>query len=128
MDRTKELLEAEIETELERLEDMEPGSDEYKLTIDGVTKLIDRKIEMDKNEEEFNEKRLSRLSENESKEKRSKLDKISTIGAIAVPVFIFVGETIRIIWGTNKTLKFEETGTVTTNAGRSFINKLFSKK
>ncbi len=32
------------------------------------------------------------------------------------------------VWGTNKTLKFEETGTVTTNAGRNWINSLFKIK
>lgn len=32
------------------------------------------------------------------------------------------------IWGTCKSLKFEETGTITTMAGRSFINRLFPKK
>lgn len=32
------------------------------------------------------------------------------------------------IWGTNKTLKFEEEGTVTTSAGKSFLGRLIPKK
>ena len=125
---TKELLEAEIEAEFDRLANMAIGSDEYKVTVDGLTKLIDKKIEMDKVEREFEEKALARVNENEAKKKRSWLDTLSTIGNIAVPVFVFVGETVRIVWGTNKTLRFEETGTVTTTAGKSFFSKIFSKK
>ena len=43
------------------------------------------------------------------------------IAGIAVPALLTV-------WGTFKTLKFEETGTVTTMFGRNFINKLFCLK
>ena len=32
------------------------------------------------------------------------------------------------VWGALKSWKFEETGTVTSTAGRKFINNLFSKK
>ena len=36
--------------------------------------------------------------------------------------------TLVTIWGTVKSIKFEETGTITTIMGRGFINKLLPKK
>ena len=44
-----------------------------------------------------------------------------TAAGIVIPSLI-------TIWGTFKTLKFEEQGTVTTIMGRGFINKLLPKK
>lgn len=45
---------------------------------------------------------------------------------------ISIGETVVstavIIWGTLKSFKFEENGTITTIMGRGFINKLLPKK
>ena len=43
------------------------------------------------------------------------------LGGIVLPLAV-------TIWGTLKTLKFEEEGTVTTMMGRGFINKLIPKK
>ena len=55
-------------------------------------------------------------------EKKDRLVKnVLTLLGIAVP-------TVVTIWGTNKSLKFEETGSVTTIMGRGFINKLLPKK
>ena len=52
--------------------------------------------------------------------KKSIIQNIIDVGTLVTTVGLTV-------WGTFKTLKFEETGTVTTNAGRNFINKLFRK-
>lgn len=128
MEVTKQMLDTEIQSQLELLANAESGSDEYKSLVEGISKLIDRRTEMEKIELEFEEKRLAREQDKELKQENSKFNKVTTVVGIVIPVAIFVGETIRIVWGTNKTLKFEETGTVTTQAGRSFINKLFSKK
>ena len=54
-------------------------------------------------------------------EKKDRLIKNILTGAgIIIPLGVTV-------WGTLKTLKFEEEGTVTTLMGRGFINKLFPK-
>ena len=42
----------EFESELEELSKMEVGTDTYRTTVDGVTKLADRIIEIDKIEKE----------------------------------------------------------------------------
>ena len=122
------LLETEIEEKLEKLATMEPGTDEYKVASGSVMKLLDRAIEMDKidadrleREQIRNDERVTK-QESAKDEKRSRLiDKVIMASGIVIPAVVTV-------WGTNKSLKFEETGTVTTIMGRGFINKLLPKK
>lgn len=111
------LLHDEIRHELEQLKDMEVGTDEHKTAVDGLTKLMDRAIEIDKVniEHEHNEK--ARADENKDRIVRHVL----TALGIAVP-------TATAIWGTLKSFKFEETGTVTTIFGRGWLNKLLPRK
>lgn len=122
------LLETEIEEKLEKLGDMDPQSDNYKISVDSIMKLLDRAIEMDKIDADREERKEIRESEEQSKKEFAKdekkhyiIDKIITVSGIVIPIVV-------TIWGTNKTLKFEETGTVTTIMGRGFINKLLPKK
>lgn len=111
------MLHEEIEQRLEQLKEMEVGSDEYRTAVDGMTKLLDRAIELDKHNLEHQEKLDAREDENKDRLIRNIL---SGLG-IAIPAGL-------TIWGTLKTLKFEETGTITTIVGRGFINKLFPRK
>ena len=122
------LLETEIEEKLEKLATMEPGTDEYKVASDSVMKLLDRAIEMDKIDADRLEREQIRNDEKVTKqesakdEKRSRLiDKVIMVSGIVIPAVLTV-------WGTNKSLKFEETGTVTRIMGRGFTNKLLPKK
>lgn len=128
----KDQLEEEISNELDQLStSIEVGSDEHKTKVDTVTKLIDRLNEMDKIDLEYRKLRVSEEAEknriqrektlNEHNEKDQLFKNLISIGSILIPVFVTV-------WGTYKTLKFEETGTVTTIMGRGFINKLIPKK
>lgn len=122
------LLEVEVEDKLNKLSNMEPGKEEYKTAVDSVTKLLDRVIEIDKIEQERKERKDIRENEAKTKlksanaeDKRYLIDKVLVALGIIVP-------SILTVWGTNKSLKFEETGTVTTIMGRGFINKLLPKK
>ena len=116
-------LHEEIADKLERLSQMNPEDENYKATTDVLTRLIDRAIEMDKidadrleREQIRNDERVTK-QESAKDEKRSRLiDKIIMASGIVIPAVLTV-------WGTNKSLKFEETGTVTTIMGRVFINK-----
>lgn len=122
----KNLLREEITDEIGHLSKMEVGSEDYEKTVNGLTKLVDRlnemeKIEMEKtnsnveNECKIEEQDLKRQQlEDEKKDRliRNGLTGVSVIGGLAVTV-----------WGTLKTFKFEETGTITSQAGRQFINK-----
>lgn len=125
------LLKQEIEDEFDGLGHIELGSNEYKTTVDGLTKLVDRAIELEKLNIE-DEKRLEaqkdkefenelKIKQMESERKDQKAKNYIAVAGIVVPVVVTV-------WGTLKSFKFEETGTVTTIMGRGFINKLLPKK
>ena len=122
------LLHAEMANEFDALERMEVGSELYTKTVDGLAKLMDRAIEIDKlnseHEREIESREFDkdlRLKEFEE-ERRDRLIKNWLTGAgIVLPL----GATI---WGILKSLKFEETGTVTTIMGRGLFQKLLPKK
>lgn len=124
----KTLLEAEIENELNTLKEMEVGSDEHKTTLDGITKLTEKVIEIERNENESREKAIDREIENNFRTKQmddDRKDRLIKNCLTGASIVTGVGITV---WGTLKSLKFEETGTVTTIVGRGFINKLLPKK
>ena len=122
------LLIDEIETDFEKLRDLDPTSKEYQTAVDSLTKLMDRAIEMDKNENDCKAKAAAqeeeqRLKEQElADERKDRLIK-NIMGAAGIVLPLLV-----TIWGTKASLKFEEEGTVTTIMGRGFIQKLLPKK
>ena len=122
------LLYDEIETEFEKLRSIEYGSEQYKITVDGLTKLLDRAIETEKVDNDVADKAETRRSEQFYKEQQFKDDKkdrliknIISGAGVLLPLIV-------TIWGTKVSLKFEETGSFTTIMGRGFINKLIPKK
>ena len=122
------LLKEEIVSEVEALGKLELGTEQYKTTVDGVTKLVDRALEIEKIDIEAEERERSReietnlkIQQIEDDRKDRKVKNGIAIGSTLLGVVVTV-------WGTLKTLKFEEEGTVTTLMGRGFINKLLPKK
>lgn len=111
------MLHDEIKRRLEQLKQMEVGTEEYRNAVDSLIKLMDRAIELDKHNVEHQEKLDARDDENKERLIRNILNGLG----IAIPAGL-------TIWGTLKSLKFEETGTVTTLVGRGFINKLLPRK
>lgn len=124
----KELLEAEVVDQLEGLRDLTLGTEEYKTTVDNIVKLTDRVIDIEKLESENDEKAASREIENDFRLKQMDEDRKDRWMRNGITVASIVIPTIVTIWGTFKTLKFEETGTITTSMGRGFVNKLLPKK
>lgn len=124
----EQLLADEIIEEIEALKNMEPGSEEYKATVDGIAKLSDKLHEMCKFEAELESQAIVREEENKFREKQAKREQINRWvqnGIAVAGILIPVGVTI---WGTLVSFKFEEEGTITTIMGRGFINKLLPKK
>ena len=122
------LLYEEIETEFGKLSEITPGTDEHKVMLDEVAKLMDRAIEIEKIEVERKHKTATLESEQRMRkqqmedEKKDRLVKnILSAAGIVLPIAL-------TIWGTKVSLKFEEEGTFTTIMGRGFINKLLPKK
>lgn len=131
----EKLLHEEIKSELEALKEMnELGTETYKVTVDGLCKLIDRGIEIDKLNRDADEKAVAREEAKKARELeynfkveqavKEERDRWIKNGLTAAGIIV---PTLTAVWGTFKTLKFEETGSVTTIAGRFFTNKLFKK-
>ena len=122
------LLHEEIQDEFKNLKEMELGTEEYKTTVDGLAKLVDRAIEIDKLNIDAQDKIDSREIEVDLKQQQindenqdRKIRNGIAIAGIVIP-------TIVTIWGTLKSFKFEKDGTVTTIMGRGFIQKLLPNK
>lgn len=145
-EQLKTLLTEEIVDEFNRLRSIEVGTEQYKVTVDGLVKLYDRALDTDKAEAErtdkleFNEKELeiknrqldeqikSRVEEAELKrvqaeeERKDRIVKnVLTLLQIAIPTIVAVRMTY-------KTFEFEKEGTVTTILGRGWIGKLIPRK
>ena len=124
----KTLLETEIQSELEKLSEMEVGSEPHQKALDGIAKLTDKAIEYHKIAVEDQYKVEARNVELDLKLKEmadERKDRLVKNCLTCASIVTGVGLTV---WGTLKSLKFEETGTVTTIMGRGFINKLLPKK
>lgn len=123
-------LEDEIRDEFEGLRKLELGSESYRTTVDGLTKLVDRKIEMDKIEAEAKERVLNRDIETEFKEKQmddEKKDRLVRNGLTAATLVLSTGTTV---WGILKSLKieFKDNEMVTSTAGKELIKKVIPFK
>lgn len=127
MKEIRDSLHEEIQTEFEYLKEAEFQTEDFKNRVDGVAKLIDRAIEIEKVDADIYEKAKAREMEQELKEKQMVEDKKDRIVKNGIAIAGIVIPTGLTVWGTLKSLKFEEVGTVTTTIGRNFINKLFKK-
>lgn len=128
MESTKKMLHEEIESQFEGLEGIEIGSEAYRNAVDGLSKLMDREIEISKLQAEREDKLESRAIETRLKNRQlmdDKTDKIIRNGLTAAGLVVTAGLTV---WGTLKTFKFEETGTITSSIGRGFIQRLTPRK
>lgn len=124
----KRLLNEEIVSEIENLNKVPLGSEEHKIAADALAKLLDKSIEMDKLDLEYQDKADSREAANDLKrieieeEKKDRRVKNVLTGVSVVGGFVVT------IWGAIKSFEFEKTGTITTIMGRGFIQKLLPKK
>ena len=125
--KNETMLHEEIQSEFEELKKIEVGSDKYKTAVDGLTKLMDRAIEIDKLNVGAEERRDARDIDAELKHEQLEADVKDRKVRNAISLAGIIIPTTVTIWGTLKSLKFEETGTVTTNAGRNFMNRIFKK-
>lgn len=126
--RIKSLLEEEIRKEIEILSKTKVNSEEHKAALDSVTKLTGQVIEFERVDNDKYDKEETRYNEYKAKnaelemERKDRLVKNWLTGAS-----IGTGFVITCV-GTWATFKFEETGTVTSLLGRSFIARLLPKK
>lgn len=124
----KELLEKEIKTLHEALEEMEVGTGEHTKATNDLAKLLDKYNEMIKNDYDYWDRRETREKDHEIKERQLEDDRKDRLVKNWLTGISIGGGFGLTIWGTLKSLKFEETGSLTTSAGREFIKKLFHLK
>lgn len=118
-------LNEEILSEIEVLKGVkELGTDTYKTIVDGVTKLIDRSVELEKLDIE----RENHARENDLKRKQMSEEQKSRLISNCLTVANIVIPSVITIWGVMKSFEFEKEGTVTTIMGRGFVNKLLPRK
>lgn len=129
------LLLEEIKDEIYGLKDLELGSEQYKVAVDGVTKLTGLAIELEKlniQDRESTEKRKEakalvvfdqdfKLKQIDEERKDRFVRNCIAAATVAIPSVI-------TIWGTVKSFEFEKEGTITTTVGRSFMARLFPKR
>lgn len=148
--RTVELLDQEIQAGLESMDDIEAvNSQEYGDAVTNVTKLIDKlvelkkleieqskleqtkeiesdKIEIEEKKIEIEETKLEQMKGIETEKIKSENKDRLVKNVIAV---VTTGAGIVLtIWGTKKTFLFEETGSITSTAGRKYLDNLLKFK
>ena len=104
------------------------GTDEYKATVDGVVKLADRVIKIKELDYDASDKIDARETEVAIKKQQMKEEKNDRIIRNGIAIAGIVIPTAVTIWGTIKSIKFEQEGTITTIMGRGFIQKLLPHK
>lgn len=118
----------EINAEFEDLSKMALGTEEYKITIDGLTKLMDRAIDIKKFDTEYAERIENQKMDNCLKQKQMDEERKDRLIKNGISIAGIVIPSLITIWGTVKSMEFEKEGTITTIIGRGFINKLLPKK
>ena len=122
----EKMLDEEIKTEFEVLKKAKPGDETHKATVDSLTKLMDKAIELRKIDATAAEENTTRTIETDLKlkqmqdEKKDRFVKNVMTGAKDVAIIAVT------IWGTVASMNFEREGTITTSAGRKHMNKMLS--
>ena len=91
----KKTLEVEIKNRTEKLADMDPDSKEYAATVESLTKLMDRLIEI------------------KSRRTKNAIEIGTGVASLGVTV-----------WLALTSLKFEENGSITTTIGRKTLDMI----
>lgn len=121
----KRIVDEEVVAEMQELNKMELGSDEYKATVDGIVKMMDRSIEMEKLKKESEEKEKALEAETRLKEEEIEVDRKDKKWRNILTGVSITGGLGVTVWGAIKSWKFEEHGYISSSAGRKFMDNLF---
>lgn len=124
----KNLLDNEIRNELENLGKEAIGSDNYKANLDGVTKLLDRQIEIEKLENERINKEMDREVDFHVKNIQIKEEKKDRRIKNGITIGTFVGSAALYMVAFIASTNFEREGTFTTEGGRGALRNLLRIK
>lgn len=116
----RQKLEEEFEDQMNQLNEMELGSESYTKTVEGVTKLADRLIVIQKNNDEYELKSREIEEAKEAREQEllqaKKRNRIDWAKVIVPTAGAFTMGIITMIW--------EKTDTLTSSAGKSALRDI----
>lgn len=116
MNKIEKMLSDEIVERIEELNDVDLTSDEGRMLTDNIKKLVDARNDLAKTEAEIKEKGETEL-------KKAKSEQVYRIVDYA-----FKGANLGIgVWAFVKTLKFDDSNTVTSTNGRRVIGSVIDK-
>ncbi len=113
----EKLINEELICKITDLQDLKVESQEYRVGVDSVTKLAKALVEMKEAEAEISAKE----EETRLHEKEQKADLFDKIARNAIQFVAVGGGIVVTVWGTIKSLKFEETGVCTSTASKKFF-------
>ena len=122
--RIKYALDEEIRDEIESLGKQAIGSKEFTSNLVGVTKLLEKKIELERLEAEYNDRALAREAEVELKIQQMKDDRRDRNLKHALTFITFAGSSALSVLGLIASTNFERYGTLTTKGGQNSIANL----
>lgn len=119
MEKSKDMLEEELQRGIETLGKTDPSSELYDEIVDTISALYKLKIEEAKVEIEYKKELARQESEYVKSKNERKLQYIRTGVEIGLGLSSLVGS----IWFAKKGFKFEETGTYTSQTFRNSLSR-----
>ena len=120
-----EMLDEEIKDELKELRAIEVGSENYKVAVDGITKLYEKRIEVKKFNADQEQKQMAQETAErqiELDEKDRKIKNKLTGASIGVPALVTISRTALMLW-----YEIGKDGLISSLAGKGIIQRLFRK-
>lgn len=125
----KTTIDEEIMDQFDGLHKMPLGTEEYKITVEGITKLMDKSNELKKIEFEQRDREVNREIETKLKHEQMKSEKCDRIVGHIITVISLGLQVGLAVWGTKATFQFEKDGHIpTVHLGKGFFNMLLPKK
>jgi hypothetical protein len=123
-----DMLEDTVAHHIDYIDGLQAGSEEYNKAIDKLDILYKPWLEVKKVELEFDDRVSQRIHEKEMREaelkQKEKFDKLASGIQVGLGVLSVLVPTIGYGLTTNQILRFEQTGTVTSLAGRNHFGKI----
>ena len=122
----KTLLREEFESEMKDLSRLEVGSDQYRTAVEGVTKLADRLIEIDKIDVESEARAEALEVDKELKLKQMDDEKKDRLVRNIITAVTAAGGFAIAYWGTLVSMAFEKEDSFTSHLGRKWVDRTMS--
>ncbi len=119
MNRSKDMLEEELQRGIKALGDVEPNSDQYDAIVDSISILYKLKIEEAKSEIEYQKELVKQELDGAKSKDERKFQYIRT----GVEIGLGLSSLMVSIWFAKKGFRFEETGTYTSQTFRNSLSR-----